>query len=619
MRQVYASTLDNVNPMAATLASVVRHVNSPRAKVRSGLFQKSLALVLLLLPACSDSQDKSKLPTSPPDQAAPNVLHESRSVAPNQVTTEEQPEVWFEDVTKATGIQFTYKNGREGEKYTLLESIGGGVALIDYDNDGDLDIFITGGGQIGGSPTAVSGVPSAFYRNDGNWKFTDVTSDVGLDSATDYTIACSSADYDRDGHPDLLVTGYPQTRLFRNTGNRRFEDVTGKLGLPILGLHTASAWPDVNNDGWPDLYVTGYVKFDLHEGRKCGDLARNIKDICGIWQYPPAPDRLFLNHGGTNFEEISKAAGILEDGKGLGVVASDFNEDGHIDLYVANDYTANQLYLGIGNNKFEESALLAGVAVDEFGIPQGSMGVDVGDFDGDGRGDLFLTNYQLEDNILYRNLGHGQFSTLNNGAIGLGNICRPYVGFGTGWVDFDLDGWLDLFVLNGHVMYSTGQSPYQQPSFLFRNQAGAQFRNVTKAGGSYFSNLHVARGAAAGDLDDDGACDLVVVHQNAPVSVLRNRLNPPHWTSVELVGVRSEPHAVGATVTVTYDGRSIVRHVRSGAGYLSQFDRRILFPMRDETPAQCEVRWLNRDREVFHNIQPKRTNRLVEGEGERVD
>ncbi|MBS0207158.1 MAG: CRTAC1 family protein [Planctomycetes bacterium] len=522
---------------------------------------------------------------------------------------------WFEDASERSGIQFSYHNGREGEKYTLLESIGGGVALIDFDSDDDVDLFITGGGTIGGVP-ATAGLRPALYRNDGDWRFVDVTDAAGLAASADYSLGCSSGDFDRDGHPDLFVSGYPRSRLLRNTGKGTFEDVTDRVGLNLNGLHTASAWPDVNNDGWPDLFVAGYVTFDLNEGRQCGDIVRKIKDICGIWQYPPAPDRLFLNRQGQSFEEISQQAGIRADGKGLGVVASDFNEDGHIDLYVANDYTANHLYLGSGGTSFHETGLLAGVAVDESGIPQGSMGVDVGDYDGDGRGDIFVTNYQMEDNILYKNLGDAQFSVASGGAIGLRNDCRTFVGFGTGFADLDSDGWLDLFVFNGHVMYRTGQSPYEQPSFLFRSASGTRFENVTDRGGPYFSLPHVARGAAVGDLDGDGAPDLVIVHQNAPVVVLRNRLSPPNWTGIQLKGIQSEPHAVGATVTVSYQGRKLVRHVRSGAGYLSQFDRRILVPTVSDEPIQCEVHWLAGRREIFRNLAPRRTNILVEGEGE---
>ncbi len=542
----------------------------------SSLLVRALGVLsICLLASCNPASPPPTLTPVPPkvpetkSGSSAGSLQVSPPVAPSTPRAASSDD-WFEDITERSGIKFTYRNGRESEKYTLLESVGGGAALLDFDRDGDLDIFVTGGGTIGGTPVATAGLPSAFYRNDGDWKFADVTTEVGLARGMDYSIGCSCVDFNRDGFPDLLVTGYPHCRLYRNTGRGGFEEVSDQIGLGFEGLHTASAWPDVNSDGWPDLFVAGYVTFDLKEGRKCGDDLRKIKDICGIWQYPSAPDRLFLNRQGKSFEEVSQQAGIRTDGKGLGVVAADLNDDGYVDIYVANDFTTNHLYLGNGDATFREVGLIAGVASDEFGVPQGSMGVDIGDYDGDGRGDLFVTNYQLEDNILYHNQGDESFR-VTSGAAGLRDICRPYVGFGTGWVDFDSDGWLDLFVLNGHVMYHTGHSPYEQPSFLFRNDSGKRFENVTARGGPYFSVPHVARGAAVGDLDGDGADDLVIVHQNAPVTLLRNRLAPKHWIRLELQGTKSEPYACGATVTMVYQGRKLVRHLKSGAGYLSQW------------------------------------------------
>ena len=528
---------------------------------------------------------------------------------------EPRPNDWFVDIAKDSGIDFTYHNGREGLKFTLLESVGGGAALFDFDNDDDLELFVPGGGIISGSPIVIGGLPCGFFRNDGDLKFKDIGVLAGVAASPNYTLACSVCDYNCDGQPDLFVSGYPHCRLYCNQGDGSFGDVTEAAGLSLEGLHAASTWGDFDSDGLPDLFVTGYVTFDLREDRNCGEDLRRIRDICGIWQYPPAPDRLFRNRGNGTFEEITHSAGLRADGKGLGVVAADINDDGCLDLYVANDLTPNFLYLGDGHGKFTECGLLSGTAFDENGSPQGSMGVDFSDYDGDGLGDLFVTNYQLEDNTLYRNLGDSLF-TVVTAKSRLQDICRPYVGFGTGWIDWDNDGWLYLFVLNGHVMYHTGQSKYEQPQFLFRNIEGKHFENISEQGGPYFSGLHVARGGTVGDLDNDGAPDLVAVHQNAPIRVLRNRKPPARWVSVCLRGTQSDPFAVGAVVTANFDGRRLVRHVRSGAGYFSHFDRRILLPTDGDGLSECSVRWLNGKSEVFRKLQPGQSNQLIECRGE---
>ncbi len=556
------------------------------------------------------SSPHQSVATSRPDPWA--LTTPSSKSTPSQPPLAARPDDWF--LQPPTGIDFTYRNGREGNKFTLLESIGGGVALFDFDNDAILDIFLIGGGTLAGSPMVIGGLPSALYRNRGDFQFTEVAASAGVATSSSYTVGCSVCDFNCDGHPDVFITGYPHCRFFCNQGDGTFQDWTESEIVKDAGLHAASVWGDFDSDGLPDLFVTGYVTFDLREDRNCGEDLRGIRDICGIWQYPPAPDRLYRNRGDGTFVETTTTAGLRSDGKGLGAVAADINGNGTLDLYVGNDFTPNFLYLGDGRGTFVEQGLQSGTALDANGAPQGSMGVDFGDYDGDGRGDLFVANYQLEDNTLYRNSGDDTFSVAAH--IGLEDVCRPYVAFGTGWFDFDSDGWQDLFVLNGHVMYHTGQSPYEQPQFLFRNQNGQRFENCSDKGGPYFSVHHVARGGAVGDLDNDGAPDLVIVHQNSPVTILKNRLTPKKWVSVCLHGTSSDPFATGAVVTSKYAGRELVRHVRGGAGYLSQFDRRILFPIDENSAGDCTVRWLNGKQERFRNLQPNHTNALIEGRGE---
>ena len=524
-----------------------------------------------------------------------------------------RPEDWFEDVTERSRVRFSYQNGREGGLYTIVETVGGGVAMIDFDQDGDLDLFIPGGGRIAGPPPRFEGRPAALYRNDGEWRFVDVTAQAGLDNAGDYSLGCAVGDYDRDGFPDLLVTCYGTSRLYHNNRAGGFEDATTAAGLTLNGFYTSAVWADVDRDGWPDLYVAGYVRCEGREDEECIDAIRGIQDTCGPWHYPALGDRLFHNRHDGTFVDITVAAGLGDKGKGLGVVAADFDQNGWIDFYVANDTVANHLYLGRPDMKFDETGLVAGVAVGYAGTSEGSMGIDVGDFDGDGRGDLFVTNFEMEDNALYRAISGTSFADATLRAR-LGDICRRYVGFGTGFADFDLDGWLDLFVINGSVHYVTGRTPYVQPAFMFRNRGG-RFEDVSDQAGPYFSVGHVGRGAAVGDLDNDGALDVVIVHQNQPVTLLRNRLAQPNWVRLILRGTDSAPSAVGATATMEYQGRTLVRHVRSGSGYLSHFDQRILFPVEDDQPKQVTVRWLSGKVEVFTDVLVRQTTELVEGTG----
>ncbi len=534
---------------------------------------------------------------------------------PTLVPRDSRPDDWFEDMTEQSGIRFAYRNGREGEQYTVLETIGGGVAAFDFDQDGDIDLFFPGGGRISGSPLRVAGLPPKLFRNEGEWRFTDVTESAGLNSTGDYSLGCAVGDFDRDGFPDLFETCYGRSRLFRNDAHGGFTDVTDIAGLVINGFNSAAVWADVDRDGWPDLYVAGYLRASLNDGQYCGDKLRKIKDVCGPNLFPGEQDRLFRNRGDNTFEEITAAAGLGDEGKGLGVVAADINQDGWIDFYVANDATFNELYLGGPELHFQETGAISGVATDSTGTPQGSMGVDFGDYNGDGYCDLWVTNFEREPNSLYSSLGGSDFvdATL---AAGLANLSRSQVGFGTGFVDFDSDGWLDLFVLNGHVAYHSGQSPYLQRPLLLQNIRGTVFEDRSALGGPYFSTPHAGRGAAIADLDNDGALDLICVHHNEPVALLRNRQVPPSWVRVELRGKQSDPFAVGALVSMKYQGRELVRARVGGAGYLSHSDPRIIFPADDDQMPDVTVRWLGGKQEVFHGVQVRQSVQLVEGSGD---
>ncbi len=522
------------------------------------------------------------------------------------------PDDWLEDVTESSGLKFTYRSGVESRQYAMVEELGGGVALFDYDNDGDLDAYFTGGGEIGENQQP-KGRAGALFRNDGGLRFTDVTQAVGLDQSGDYSHGVTVGDYDRDGWQDLFITAYGRSQLFRNVDGQSFVDRTDAAGLVVDGWHASATFLDFDRDGWLDLYLCGYTLWKPGSRYLLGGDKHGVEELRMPIDVPGAPDLLFRGSPDGTFTNVTVEAGIRPDGRGLGVVAADFNSDGWIDLYVANDIDPNHLYWGGPTLPFREGAVSAGIQGSEYGQPESSMGIDAADYDGDGRLDLFVTNYEREDNALYRNEGGGAF-THRTAPAGLAGCCRPYVGFATEFLDLDLDGWLDLYLLNGHVVYHVRKSPYRQPAFVYRNQAGERFEDVSDQTAAYFSVTHVGRGGAYGDLDNDGDLDLVFTHQNEPVTVLRNRRTADNWLCVSLEGVVSNRDAIGAVVTSAWEGRTLTRVIRGGGSYLSCSDRRVLVPCSSELQSM-EILWPNGLRERYSGLRPRQTHRLREGSG----
>jgi len=532
---------------------------------------------------------------------------------PSQTPREPRPDDWFEDITQAAGVDFTYRDGQEAGFYQLIENLGGCVGMFDYDRDGDIDLFFTGGGELTGPPIEIRGRPAVLYRNNGNLRFTDVTEEAGVGGGAYYSHGCTVGDYDRDGWPDLFVAGFHGCTLYRNNQNGGFVDATESSGLRADRWCVTGAWADIDNDGWLDLYVITYCDWLPDHNRRCPN-DKDLRDICGPSLFPGDRDYLWRNNRDGTFEDVTDAAGLMDGSRALGVVAADMDEDGWVDIFVANDVQENHLYQGGEHLPLESVGLLAGVAFSASGERQGSMGVGAGDFDGDGRLDLWYANYANQDNSLFRNVEGMGFLPVS-GVTGMFGVSRMWVGFGTGFADFDSDGWMDLFVANGHVSYERRDSPYYQSAQLFRNQVGERFLDVSDQGGPYFSVDHVGRGAAVGDLDNDGGLDLVISHQNDPVVLLRNRKPANNWVRVLLRGVESNTDAVGAKVTATYGDRVLARWIRGGDGYASYFDPRILFPALDNAPVDMTVKWPSGLIETFPKLTQSQTHELVEGMG----
>jgi hypothetical protein len=546
---------------------------------------------------------------------------------------------YFQDVTATSGVHFTYVNGEEADHYAILESLGGGVALLDYDGDGLLDIFVTGGGTFGGpARDQIRGRPSKLYKNLGGWKFKDVTAEVFPNAPLFYTHGCAVADYDCDGWPDLLVTGYGQLALFHNEsdgkGGRRFVEVTQKAGLHDNLWSTSAAWADFDGDGYPDLYVCHYLDWSLTNNPRCGgDNPKVPRDICPPKNFHGQPPVLYRNNRNGTFTEVSQEAGLRIETAGanmaLGVLAVDVNDDARPDVYVVSDTADNYLYLNRsqpGQIRFDEQGLTAGVARSGVGIPDGSMGVDAADYDGSGRPSLFVTTFEHERHALFHNEsrdGKVRFEYATWGS-GIASIGAGYVGFGTGFLDVTNNGWEDLVTANGHVRRHATRCPLRQKPVLFRNQGGQpgklRFLDATDQGGLYFREPHRGRGLAIGDLDNNGRPDLVISQLNEPVVLLRNEplglgaAANNHWLGIELRG-RNNREIAGAKLVVEVGKGRLTRFAKGGGSYLSSGDRRLLFGLAEKgSVGRVSVAWPWGKTQHWHGLPVDRYWRLVEGE-----
>ncbi len=516
----------------------------------------------------------------------------------------------FDDVTAACGVAFTYRNGEEANHLAIIESLGGGAAILDYDGDGRLDLFFPGGGHY--RDKTVLGHPCRLYRNLGGFKFEDATAKAGLDKVSfQYSHGAAAFDYDRDGRPDLLVTGYNRLVLLHNEGNGTFKDVTAKAGIADTLWSAAAGWGDLDGDGFPEVYVTHYGDwgFATNHPTDCTYDGKTF-DVCQPRRFKPLPHTLYRNNGDGTFSDISKQLKLREDGKGLGVLVTDLNNDGRPDVYVANDTDDNFLYVNrgkAGEIELKEVGLFVGAARDDRGMANGSMGVAGADFSRTGLASVFVTNYENELPALYRNRSDKSGERFNYDTLqaGIAVVGGSYVSWGTSFLDYDLDGWEDLVVVNGHAIRYPTKIDRRQVPLLLRNEGG-KFRPATAQGGGYFRAAHNARGLAVGDLDNDGRPDLVVSHLNEPVAVLRNvaPTDGKHWLGVRLAGEKDRD-VVGARMVVETAGGTQTKFVRGGGSYASTSDPRLLFGLGgDAAVTRVTVHWPSGTSQEFAGLTP---------------
>ena len=539
-------------------------------------------------------------------------------------------DILLTDVTKQTGITFVHTDGGSGQRY-IVETVSAGLALFDYDNDGDIDIYFLNGAPLKGT-VCPKPPQNALYCNDGGWKFTDVTEQAGVGD-TGYGLGVAIGDYDNDGDQDIFLNNYGPNVLYRNNGDGTFTDVTKQAGVAGSGdVGAGACFLDIDGDGDLDLYVARYLDFSYD--KHVATTTLGVPVYANPRYYRPLPALLYRNNGDGTFTDISASSGIgWHAGYGMGTVCADYDDDGDTDILVANDVMANFLFRNDGTGKFEEVGVVTGFAYDLHGDEQGSMGVDCGDYDNDGLLDFYVTSYQGQLATLYRNLGRGLLEdvTLLTGA-GAGTL--PNVTWGNSLVDFDNDGDRDLFVACGHLQDNVERydntTTYLERNILLMNTGSGKFVNVSDRSGDGMKVLLSSRGAGFDDLDNDGDVDVVVLNWRAAPTVLRNDSpSPGHWLQLRLRGVKANRDAVGSRVKVIAAHRSagsaetpnlaplqLVDEVHSGRGYQSHYGTRLYFGLGQRNRLdRVEVRWLGGAVEIFENIPIDHLTTLTEGTG----
>ena len=513
-------------------------------------------------------------------------------------------QVRFVDVTQEAGIDFVYVNGASGRKY-MPEPMGSGAAFLDYDLDGDLDLYIVNGAPLPGYH--CSGTPrNALYRNNGDGTFTDVTYEAGVGDAH-YGMGVAVGDYDNDGDPDIYLANFGPNVLYRNNGDGTFTDVTKEAGVGDDGWGANASFVDYDLDGDLDLYVANYIEYDVRYNKEC--LQGGVRAYCGPKAYPGQSGVLYRNDGDGTFTDVTKEAGLYTtEGRQLGAVWGDYDNDGDPDLFVSNDQAPNFLFRNNGDGTFTEVGLEAGVAYSEDGAAESGMGADFGDYDNDGYLDIVVATYQWLPVRLYHNEA-GEFFTDVTFASNIGMNTIPYLPMTVVFLDYDNDGWLDIFAANGHLDENVKEydpmASYAQRNQLFHNNGDGTFTEVTEVVGPGFEIENVSHGAAFGDYDNDGDVDIFVSNSHGPCSLLRNdggNLN--HWLAIRTVGTKSNRDGIGARIKLTSGDLVQVREVKSSYGYLGSNDLRVYFGLgRRKKADRIEIRWPSGQVQVLEDVE----------------
>lgn len=497
----------------------------------------------------------------------------------------------FEDRSGLSGLKFAYENGEEAGNFSILESLGGGLAALDFDNDGREDLWLAGGGSFAGRE--IRAAANGLFRSAGTWRWTDVSDVSGVARAAWYSHGVSRTDFDHDGFADVLITGYGGVQLWKNLGDGTFESLGRDAGLADTLWSSSAAWGDLNGDRDPDVYVAHYVNWSWENDPFCLGGPNGGREICPPRSYTGLTDVVYYSNGDGTFRDASAEAGLVTEGKGLGVVIADLDGDLDNDVYVTNDTVANFLYENAGGGRLQDVSLHSGASLSSTGVPDGSMGVEICDYNNDGMPDIWVVNYERETNAMYQNAGGMVFRHVSQ-RIGLNAVGGMYVGWGTTAQDFDRDGDEDIFVSNGHVIrYPQNTALYQRP-LLLENESGRRLLNRSELAGAWFQQEHMGRGAVAADFDRDGDMDLAISRTRQPAVVLENKTPAklPSWLSVRLVGRESGREPVGAVVRLKAGGVEQSRFLRGGGSYGSTACESVFFAVPGEVAeAELEIGW----------------------------